>query len=400
MEFEVLIIGSDINAYYMARCYHEAYNKKAYLIAKQKMLFTSASNITNIKYVEDLLDNNVFISTMLNFADEHPNKKIVLIGTNDTYVKMISENRGVLKEKFLFNYPSIEMINNLIVKDNFYNVFKDSNLDFPKTFIYSCINKEELPNDLMYPIILKPGDGVEYYQCDFPSKSKVFKLKSEEELINTIKEIEDSGYKANLIIQEFIPGEDSALYDSLFYCDKSGIPKIMTFAQIGLQEQTRSGVGNCTVLVNGFDENGFNEEIVLKLEQFMKEIKFTGFAEFDLKYDYRDGKYKVLEINPRQSRSGYYMSACGANLVKLLVDDLVFNKEIERKILKEEIVLSFVPLYVIKKYIKSQKLVNKILEINKTIDPLFYKKDISFKRMAYLFLRKFNYIKKYKQFKW
>ena len=29
MNFELLILGSDINAYYMARCYHEEYNKKA-----------------------------------------------------------------------------------------------------------------------------------------------------------------------------------------------------------------------------------------------------------------------------------------------------------------------------------------------------------------------------------
>ena len=29
MDFEVLIIGTDANAYYMARCYHELYGKKA-----------------------------------------------------------------------------------------------------------------------------------------------------------------------------------------------------------------------------------------------------------------------------------------------------------------------------------------------------------------------------------
>ncbi len=28
MEPKVLIVGTDINAYYMARCYHEIYHKK------------------------------------------------------------------------------------------------------------------------------------------------------------------------------------------------------------------------------------------------------------------------------------------------------------------------------------------------------------------------------------
>ena len=39
VDFEVLIVGTDINAYYMARCYHEAYGRKAKLIGKQEMAF-------------------------------------------------------------------------------------------------------------------------------------------------------------------------------------------------------------------------------------------------------------------------------------------------------------------------------------------------------------------------
>ena len=54
MDFEILILGSDANAYYMARCAHEAYHKKAHLIGKDPLSFTKYSNILTIEYQEKI----------------------------------------------------------------------------------------------------------------------------------------------------------------------------------------------------------------------------------------------------------------------------------------------------------------------------------------------------------
>ena len=388
---KVLIIGTDINAYYMARCYHELTGRKADLIGKANMAFTSVSKITNIQIEDNLWDNDTFVKVLLNYAEKNKNSRILLIGTNDNYVKLISENKKILEKYYIFNYPDIEIVNNLLIKEKFYTKYKDMGLDMPLTYFYKCNQNDNIENVKKYfkeyPIIIKPSDGVEYHHLD-EVLDKVYKVYNDEKLEEVIKKIENAGYNNTLIIQEFIPGDDSALFDSLFYVGKDKEAKLATFAQIGLQEHTPTGIGNCTVLVNGFDEHGYKEEIVYKLKEFIEKIGYQGFAEFDIKYDKRDNKYKVLEINPRQSRSGYYMAACGYNLVETLINDLIQNKEMTFKIIKEKYVLSFVPKKVINKYIENKKLIN----------PLKYKKDMSLGRIKYMFLRDRNYIKKYKKY--
>lgn len=403
INFDLVILGTDINAYYMARCYHEKYNKKAYIIGKEPMNFTSLSNIVNIEYESNLWDTEAFLNKLKEFANNHKENPLLLVASNDFYVRLIAENKRVLSKNYKFNYPKLSIVNNVLLKDSFYESYKNTDLDIPKTFIYSCKEKNKIPKDFIYPLIIKPGDGVSYYKHKFEGQHKVYKPTDEKELKTIIKKIEKSGYEDNLIIQEFIPGDDSNLFDAIFYCNSNGVAELATFAQIGLQEHTPTGIGNCTVLVNGYSEYGNVDNTVKKLKRFLEKIKYTGFAEFDLKYDPRDKKYKVLEINPRQARSSYYLTALGHNLIEYLAEDLYMGKTHKFKLLKDKIVLSFVPKYVLKKYIDNKELKKEILSLyrqGKCVDPLNYKNDNNLKRKLYLLVRKYNYIKKYKNNRW
>ncbi|MCM1370366.1 MAG: hypothetical protein NC181_00535 [Clostridium sp.] len=407
MDFDVVILGSDINAYYMARCCYEAYKIKPYLIAKEMMNFTGTSKILNISYESNLWDTDTFRKTLKNFAENHKGKKLILIGSNDFYIRLMVENKYLLERYYEFYSIDLELLNNLLIKDKFYTVFKDSELDFPNTCIYPCNQKKSISikqlNSFKYPIILKPGNGVSYHKKEFSGQAKVYKLNSKKELLETIKKIEESGYDDNLIIQEFIPGDDTKLFDAIFFCDKNHNVTLSTFAQIGLQEHTKTGIGNCTVLVNGFSEFGDFSNQVAKMKKFLEDINYEGFAEFDMKYDERDGKYKVLEINPRQARSSYYLTACGFNLVEYMVDDLIYNKVKEYTHIDKKCVLSFVPKTVINKYIDNpilKKEIKNILRNNKIVNPLKCDLDKSIKRRLWLFVRKFNYIRKYAKNKW
>ena len=406
MNFHVLLLGSDANAYYMARCFHEIYNKKVDLMNSQLLGVTRYSNIINFISSPVFTNGDIFVESLNAYAKKSTFERVVLIATNDKYVRLIVENKDKLDSKFVFNYPSHEIVNNLLIKDKFYQTYSD-NLDVPKTFVYPCdensINHISDKNDFAYPVILKPSNGVEYNKHPFPGMRKVYKVQPFESLKEIVREIKNSGYAGNLIVQEFIPGDDCALYDAVFYCGTDKKVQLMTFAQIGLQERTPTGVGNCTVLVNGFDEHGYKEEIIYKMKDFLEKIGYQGFAEFDLKYDSRDGKYKILEINPRQARSSYYLSACGHNLIQSLVEDLIEHKTKQCVLVRDEMVLSFVPVSVMQKYITSKPLLQKIqtlMKEGKFVRPLHYKKDMSLSRKMYLFLKDINYIKKYKKHTW
>lgn len=406
VDFKVVILGSDINAYYMSRNFHEEYGIKPHLMVKTPMLFTSLSKIVTHELVPGLWEKEKFLEALIKYGEKHIGEKIILIASNDNYVRLIVENKKVLEKYYLFNYPSLKIVNNLLVKENFYEFAAKYNIDIPKTLIYKCghdkLTKTTL-KDFMYPIILKPSDGIKYHNHEFKGQAKVYKIKDYSELKSVVKQIEASCYDDNLIIQEFIPGDDSKLFDSILYCGKDKKVQLMSFAQIGLQEHTPTGIGNCTVLVNGYNEYKNTDDIKDKLVKLLEKIGYQGCAEFDLKYDERDGKFKVFEINPRQARSSYYLTACGYNLAKYLVDDLIYNKKKKFKFIKEKMVLSFVPKKVIFNYVENDNLkkeIKSLIKQKRFVNPLKYKKDNSIKRKLWLFIRDRNYIKKYKENEW
>ena len=403
--FEVVLVGNDINAYYMARNFHEAYNISSYVVGRVPMWVTSVSNIIKLSIVKDLSNDLVFVETLIDLAKKIGKKKIILVGCNDDYVSFIIKNRKKLEKYYLFNYTNFDLFSKLVNKENFYRKFKDSELDLPKTILYDVLKDRNLDGieDFKYPIIIKPSNIIEYHNHEFSGQAKVYKLDNKEEVKKTISLIKDSGYKDKLIIQEFIPGDDSMLFDSVFYCSSRGKVLLQSFGQIGLQEHTVSGIGNLTVVINGYNEFNNTDGIQKKLKKFLENIGFNGICEFDLKYDVRDGKFKVFEINVRQARSSYYLTACGYNLATYLVDDLIYNKDKEFVFIKDKVALSFVPLYIVNHYIKNEKYKKEFLKLRKKglcVNPIVYNKDMSFKRRCFLFGKRLNYIRKYRNSSW
>ena len=185
------------------------------------------------------------------------------------------------------------------------------------------------------------------------------------------------------IIQNFIPGDDTYMRVLTNYSDKHGKVKMMCLGHVLLEEHTPHGLGNHAVIITEK-----NEEIERQFKTLLEEIGYVGFSNFDIKYDQRDGKYKVFEINTRQGRSNYYVTSAGANIAKLLVDDYILDKPLEFYAVEREHMFTVVPKKVAFTYIRPeeyQRKMRQLYEEKKVSNPLIYKPDRSLIRRLRVF---------------
>ncbi|MFC4714522.1 carboxylate--amine ligase [Planococcus dechangensis] len=400
--FLPIIVGTDMNAYNMAISFHEAYGIKPILIGKEPLSFTEMSTITEtIELNKQLSEPGHFADILISMAEKYraPGKTLLLVGTNDLYVRLIIENAKVLREHYVFNYPTEALMNQLQMKANFYELCAQYGIDTPTTYFYDCSQDKPFDDsDMMYPVVIKPSDGIEYSRNKFEGQEKVFKVDSPKELFEVVQKIKASGYRDELIIQDFIPGDDTYMWDSVIYANSQGKTQLVTYAQVVLQEHTVTAIGNYTALITRFDK-----DMMLKLQHFLEAVGYTGFANFDLKYDARDKKFKVFEVNIRQGRSSYYVTALGHNMAEYLVDDLIYQKDKPVTYLNEDFLFTVVPKVVLRNFVDNksvQKDIKRLIKEKKYGNPLFYKKDTHMKRKLYLFARQVNYYKKYKNNQW
>ncbi|WP_142827645.1 carboxylate--amine ligase [Planococcus soli] len=399
--FLPIIIGTDMNAYNMAISFHEAYGIKPILVGKENLSFTSLSTITEtIELRSGLAEDVQFADILIDIARKYraPGKTLLLIGTNDLYVRLIIENAKILREHYVFNYINEDLMNQLQVKSNFYELCKVHGIETPTTFFYDCNSAAPFEEEMMFPVIIKPSNGIEYTRNKFEGQQKVYKVESPKEMHSVIQQIKGGGYRDELIIQDYIPGDDTFMWDSVIYANSKGKTQLVTFAQVVLQEHTVTAIGNYTALITRFDK-----DMMVKLQNFLEAVGYNGFANFDLKYDARDNKFKVFEVNIRQGRSSYYVTALGHNMAEYFVDDLIYQTDKPVTYLNEDFLFTVVPKAVLRNFVNNKavlKDIKRLIKKGQYGNPLFYKQDKHLKRKVYLLARQVNYYKKYKNNQW
>lgn len=342
-----VILGTDNNAYGVARSFHEQYGWKSLALGKKALSQTQASKIVDVEITPNFDIQDVFMRKMQEVADRYRRSETVLllISCSDGYTGLLTRNQEELAKDYRFNYIDAVLQQKLENKQDFYRICEQYHLDYPKTYVISFEQRDTSAMQLTFPVALKPDDSIVYTEIHFEGKKKAYKIETQEELDRTIGQIYATDYRGDLIIQDFIPGDFSKMYVLNAYVNRRGQVKMMCFGKCLLDECLPTQIGNYNALVTIA-----NAEIYAQYEDFLTKIGYRGFANFDLKFDERDGKFKVFEINIRQGRSSFYMTAGGCNFTRFLVEDLVEDRDLPTHYHAQSALWLYVDPQVLRKY--------------------------------------------------
>lgn len=393
--FQPLLFGGDINVYSVARAFHEAYGVKSVCFGKFASGPAYGSDIIDYRVCAKNEDPETFRKNVADVAAEFGDKTVLVMGCGDSYVKLAAENKESFPANCIAPYIAGDTIGKLNNKEYFYELCDQFGIDHPGTFVYRKEMGHDFELPFQAPYICKPSNGVAYWEHPFEGNEKVFTCPDRKNLEEVLDKVYAAGYPDTMIIQDFVPGDDSNMRVLTCYSDRNAQVKLMCLGHVLLEEHTPHGIGNHAVILTEV-----NEEICGKVKAFLEEMQYVGFSNFDIKYDTRDGKYKFFEINCRQGRSNYYVTGAGYNIAKLLVEDRVEGKDLPFVLADNPSLWRVVPRKVAYDFIVSDyhdEMKARIRE-GREVTPLFYDKDKAFGRTLRMKKNLLGHFKKFKQY--
>jgi predicted ATP-grasp superfamily ATP-dependent carboligase len=234
----------------------------------------------------------------------------ILIPTTDQGAIWVAEHASILQERFCFPHLDVSLVRTLSDKGRMQELAHANGVPTAKGVIArSKKDVERFLETAAFPVMVKATDADRLRQRTGGTK---FLIHTTRDLFALYAKAQDRE-ESNLLIQEFIPGEDW-MFDGYFDRNSECLfgltgKKIRRFP-------ARTGVTSLGICLH-------NEIVQKATTQFMKAIGYRGILDIGYRYDRRDGQYKVLDVNPRIGCTfRLFTGADGTDVVRALYLDI------------------------------------------------------------------------------
>jgi D-aspartate ligase len=395
-DFDLVLLGTDIGIYGLARAFHERYGVRSTVISR-----VVAGPIKNSRIIDtvDLGESAQRAETLAELERQGEQRRArgrttVLLSNADTFSRMLSDRAEWLGQWYVVPAVDGAVLDMVADKIEFGKVCHELDIPTPRTLVQDFSGADEPgwePDevDLTYPLVAKPAVGAAYEGLKFEGKKKIYKVDTPGELRTIFDLVRGSGFRDRFVVQELIPGDDTAMRSITAYIDQFGEVTLLATAQVLLQEHTPLALGNpASMITTPYPE------LMEHAERLLKHVGYHGFANFDVKLDPRDGVMKFFEVNPRIGRNNFYVTAAGANVAEFIVTDLVENRRHDQVVVRNEILYSVLPQFLLKRYLDpaARELLDRV-SAKGVFHPL--KNRDTLWRKGYTLLAQANFVKKY-----
>ncbi len=216
-------------------------------------------------------------------------RRALLIPTSDETALFVADHASELGTYFSFPVQSAPLVHALCSKKQMFYLVSKHGIPTANTFFPR--NRADvvrmLPR-LTFPLILKGIDGGRLVRR---TGRKMLIVHEPSRLLSAYDEMEDRS-DPNLMIQEYIPGEDDSVWMFNGYFNSASECLIGFTGKKIRQNPVYTGMtslGVCTV----------NATVAATTRRLMRLIGYQGILDIGYRYDPRTGEFKVLDINPR-----------------------------------------------------------------------------------------------------
>jgi predicted ATP-grasp superfamily ATP-dependent carboligase len=228
------------------------------------------------------------LSSLLALADRHDLTGWVLFATGDEDMRMIAENHAALCSRFRVMSPDWDTAKWMLDKRLTYERAASLGIDYPWSFHPQCLD-DVLRLECRFPVILKPAARK---AADEFTRAKAWKAPDREALVLLYKRAAALVGYDGVVIQEWIPGTGAAQFSYAGLWDR-GTPIASLVAR--RTRQFPIDFGRSSTFVETIADSPIEEESC----RLLKSLNYTGVVEVEFKYDERDRRYKLLDVNGR-----------------------------------------------------------------------------------------------------
>ena len=212
----------------------------------------------------------------------------VLFPTEDTHAAMLARHQTKLASRFKLATSSSEIVEVAYDKRLTYRTAQEFGLHTPVTYYPRDRREVELLH-CSFPVILKPAikEAVNRF-----TREKAWPIQDRASLVATYDLACLLVDPSLIMIQELIPGGGEAQFSYGAICEK-GRPLASVVAR--RTRQYPVDFGRSSSFVETVEAPAVEEAA----RHLLESLSYTGLMEAEFKYDSRDQRYKLLDLNPR-----------------------------------------------------------------------------------------------------